>query len=137
MTSHPLSERARSVLSWYRIYCAAMAVMYLLCIGAGIALLVLDEETLGKDALQSRITGIALAAFSAPAFAAYALGIVLPRKPWTWTYGLVLICIGMTSVCCLPACIPLLITWIKNDVKLAFGRGEAPSGPRDFSSGAG
>ncbi|MBK7875128.1 MAG: hypothetical protein IPJ77_05170 [Planctomycetes bacterium] len=136
MHTLPITARAQSVLTWYRVYCGAMAAMYLLCILGGILILAVDEETFGKDALQLRFTGIALAVFSAPAMAAFALGLFLPRKPWTWTYGLVLICLGLTSVCCLPACIPLLITWLKDDVKSAFGRVEAKHDPRDFSSGA-
>lgn len=136
MAAFPMSPRAQSTFNWYRVYCGAMAAMYLLCIVGGVLMLVADEETFGSDTAQMRFTGIALALFSAPAMAAFALGLFLPRKPWTWTYGLVLICLGMTSVCCLPACIPLLIAWIKEDVKAAFGRAEAPKDPRDFSSGA-
>jgi hypothetical protein len=28
----------------------------------------------------------------------------------------------MTSVCCIPACVPLLIYWIKPETKAYFGR---------------
>jgi hypothetical protein len=33
----------------------------------------------------------------------------------------VIICLGMTSACFLPVCIPLLIFWIKPETKLYFG----------------
>jgi hypothetical protein len=39
-----------------------------------------------------------------------------------WVYDIVLICLGMTSVCCMPVTIPLLIFWIKPDAKAWFGR---------------
>ena len=52
----------------------------------------------------------------------FAVGLFLPRKPWGWIMGIVLIALGMTSVCCLPATIPLLIFWLKPDAKAYFGR---------------
>jgi hypothetical protein len=38
-------------------------------------------------------------------------------------YDLVLICIGMTSCCILPAAIPLLIFWLKPEAKNWFHQG--------------
>ena len=52
----------------------------------------------------------------------FAITPLLPAKPWVWIYGIVLIAIGMTSACCLPATIPLLVFWIKPEVKSYFGR---------------
>lgn len=53
-------------------------------------------------------------------------GIVLPLVlgpwPWLWTYDLVIICLGMTSTCILPASIPLLIFWLKPETKRYFGK---------------
>jgi len=46
----------------------------------------------------------------------------LRPKPWVWIYDLVIICMGMTSACFLPAAIPLLIYWLKPEVKAHFGR---------------
>ena len=40
------------------------------------------------------------------------LGIFLKPRPWVWIYSLVLICLGMTSPCFLPICIPLLLFWM-------------------------
>jgi hypothetical protein len=37
-----------------------------------------------------------------------------------WIYGIVLIALGMTSACFVPACIPLLIYWLKPDAKSYF-----------------
>ena len=59
----------------------------------------------------------------------YAIAPFLPRKSWVWVFGLVLICIGLTSLCCLPVCIPLLIAWLKPDVKQFYGRTETPYPP--------
>ena len=59
----------------------------------------------------------------------YALAPFLPRKSGVWVFGLVLICIGLTSLCCLPVCIPLLIHWLKPETKAFYGRELSPLGP--------
>jgi hypothetical protein len=51
-----------------------------------------------------------------------AAAVFLPPVPWAWIYHLVLICVGMTSVCCIPVCVPLLIFWIRPETKAYFGR---------------
>jgi hypothetical protein len=37
-----------------------------------------------------------------------------------WIYQIVLIGLGLTSVCCLPATVPLLISYVKPEVKAWF-----------------
>jgi hypothetical protein len=49
-------------------------------------------------------------------------GLVLPRKPWTWMFGIVLMALGMTSICFLPFVAALLIFWIKPETQAYFGR---------------
>lgn len=44
-----------------------------------------------------------------------------------WKLGLVLICLGMAT-CCLPACLPLLIAWVKPDTQEYFRRPSRPFG---------
>jgi hypothetical protein len=53
----------------------------------------------------------------------FALPFVLPRRPWVWVYDMVVICIGLTSCCIMPAALPLLIYWIKPEVKAWFQQG--------------
>jgi hypothetical protein len=55
-------------------------------------------------------------------FIAYLIALFLNPGPGTWVYDLVLICFGMSSCCCLPITIPLLIFWIKPETKKYFGR---------------
>ena len=43
----------------------------------------------------------------------------LPKRPWAWVYHLVMICLGMTG-CTIVASIPLIIFWIKPEVKQYF-----------------
>lgn len=107
---------------WYVAYCIALALVYFLLLVGGIVLvfffdLLPPEEKIGLSfaAVFSIVLGLVFAA-------AFAAGPFLPKKPWVWIYGIVLICIGMTSACCLPASIPLLIFWIKPETKIFFGR---------------
>jgi len=49
--------------------------------------------------------------------AAIGVGLLAPRRKWGWVYALVVICLGLTSCCTMPACIPLLIFWLKPETK--------------------
>ena len=53
----------------------------------------------------------------------YAAGPLLPRERWAWIVGVVLIGIGMTSLCCLPVAIPLLLGWLKPETKAYYNAG--------------
>lgn len=110
------------VWPWYVAYCISLALVYFLLLVGGIVLifffdLLPPEEKIGLGfaAVFSIVLGLVFAA-------GFAAGPFLPRKPWAWIYGMVLISIGMTSACCLPASIPLLIFWIKPETKIFFGR---------------
>lgn len=85
-----------------------------------------DQEMSAEEAtLMSAVFIILGLAFFVP----YALAPFLPRKSWVWVFGLVLICLGLSSACCLPVCIPLLIFWLKPDMKAFYGRGLNPLSP--------
>lgn len=110
------------IWSWYVAYCLSLALVYfLLFLGGILFFLFLDrippEERAGL--IFAAIFCIVLGLVFCVGFAA---GPFLPKKPSVWIYGMVLICIGMTSACCLPASIPLLIFWIKPETKAFFGR---------------
>lgn len=115
---------APPVYMWYKVYCIAMVVMFLFVVGAGLFFL-LGGSFIAKNA-EDRTTFMILGPIyiimGLVLLAPFAVAPFLSPTPWVWIYGLVLICLGMTSSCCLPACIPLLIYWIKPDVKKYFGR---------------
>ncbi len=52
----------------------------------------------------------------------YGLGPFVKGKPWGWVYGIVLIALGMTSCCLWPITIPLIIQWVKPEMKRFFGK---------------
>ena len=51
---------------------------------------------------------------------AFAAPLFMPREKWVWIFDLVLICFGFTTCCLIPACIPLLIFWLKPEAKAWF-----------------
>lgn len=103
-----------AVVIWFKIYCALLALIY-----AGSALACLTLAFYGTEGL---VIGVLLAGLCIVLAVISALPILLPARPWTWVYGVVLIAMGMTSACLLPACIPLLIVWIRPEVKRYFGK---------------
>ena len=104
-----------------------MALLYVVMAGFGVAFAFLPE-LLGAsasgihDAVVMRIYGFAITAISVPLLIAYAAAPFLPRKPWAWAAHLALIALGMTSACCIPACLPLLLFWLKPETKAMFGK---------------
>jgi uncharacterized membrane protein HdeD (DUF308 family) len=96
-----------------------MAALYVACAFAGGFLMSanLGPYLHGRDITEVRVQGIIMLALGIVLFFLFAAALFFPRKPWNWTFGIVLICLGMTSCCCLPACIPLLIYWIKPETK--------------------
>jgi len=114
------APRIPAVWYWYVAYCVAMALLYLACIGGGIALFAFADQLAAEDAssspLEFQIMGAILAAISVPLTVLFAAAPLL-RGKLGWILGIVAIGIGMTSACCLPACIPLLLFWIKPELK--------------------
>lgn len=108
------------VFTWYRIYCWAMAVIYLLVIGMGIVFLALDPETLEMAPAEADLTGFFYIIIGVVLAAIYLTGALVPAKKWGWIYGIIAISISMTSCACLPAAIPLLIFWLKAETKAFF-----------------
>ena len=101
------------VVIWFKIYAGFLSFIYLITLIISPFLLVSNDEELV-------FTGILLLILSIPFIVICALPIFLPRKPWVWIYSLIIIGLGMTG-CCLPACIPILIFWIKPEVKRYYG----------------
>lgn len=115
----PLGEPP--VWPWYVTYCIFMALLYLACIGMGVVFLVIDPATMDSDPVEAIIMGVGLIVVSTPLMIAFAAAPFLPRRGWAWIVGMLLISLGMTSCCCIPACLPLLLQWIKPKTKAWFG----------------
>lgn len=97
-------------------------VLYAAVAVLGIVLLVVKPDTRQYDQTEIVMVGGIYAALGAVFFIIFAAALFLPPKPYNWIVGIVLICLGMTSCCFLPICVPLLIYWIKPETKAFFGR---------------
>jgi len=116
-----------SAVMWYTVYCVLMALMYLLTMAMG-ALILFGPDDLRQSMAQSRssvdprILGTIYIVMGMVFVCPYVVGALAPKRPWAWIYGIVLIAFGMTTICCLPLTIPLMIFWIKPEVQRYYGR---------------
>ena len=116
------------VYKWFVAYCIVMALLYFGLVITGIMFLFVepDPEMSETEAAFMSVVFIVIGlVFVVP----HAAAPFLPRTSWVWVFGLVLICFGLSSACCLPACIPLLIQWLKPEVKEFYGRVPNPLPP--------
>jgi hypothetical protein len=116
------------VYTWFVVYCVLMALLYLFLVAMGIIFLFIEPDQ-DMSAAEAKLMGAMFIIMGLALFAPFAAAPFLPRKSWAWVFGLVLICIGLTSACCLPVCIPLLIYWLKPEMKEFYGRTSIPSPP--------
>ena len=112
MESYPnklTPTKSPPTVMWFKVCTGLMALMYIACfIGDGVMVFLADKA--GElERMELLTNGIVLAGVGLPFAIACALPFFFCRKPWVWIYNLVIITIGMTSCCCLPACVLLVI----------------------------
>ena len=110
-----------SVWGWFVLYCVLLALMYLMCMAIGV-FFALAPSFLDMTLEEGWIAGSICLLMGFIFFVPFVIGPFLPAKPWAWIFGLILICLGMTSCCILPFAIPLLIYWIKPENQEYYGR---------------
>lgn len=113
-----------AVIPWFKAYCGFMALLYLLVGIFSTALFIVHPDQTEMDPFAAKFIGSLLLIVSLTLFGAFLVPFILTPRPWLWVYGIVLICLGMSSACLLPACIPLLIFWLKPEARAWFGRDE-------------
>lgn len=115
-------ETGRKTYFWYRIYCGIMALLYLALTVFGIILTAAPFESREFSATELMTMGVVYAILGAILFFAFAVATFLPVRPYNWVVGIVMMALGMTSCCLLPALIPLIIFWFKPETQRFFGR---------------
>jgi hypothetical protein len=122
MDSRRPKPKAPLVWAWFIAYCIVVALISLVIGGA---LIVMTVPYLGSKSAQEvgvaqgfAVIGAMICVVGIP----YGIAPFLPKRPWVWVYDLVLICLSLTSLYCLPFGIPLLIFWIKPEAKAFFTR---------------
>jgi uncharacterized paraquat-inducible protein A len=123
-----LNQKTPPVYKWFVAYSICMALLYLALIPMGIAFMSMEPDA-EMSAAEAKIMGSVMIVLGLVFFIPYAAAPFLPRQSWVWVFGLVLICIGLTSACCLPACVPLLVFWLKPEMKAFYGRIPTPLPP--------
>lgn len=118
----PDNSTGRKTHFWFRIYCIVMTLVYLVLAGVGVYLFIVQPRMQDLSKNQVAIMGVAYMIVGGLLLIPFAIAPFLPRRRWVWVFGLVLICLGLTSPCFLPFAIPLLIFWIKPQTKALFGR---------------
>lgn len=123
-----LNQEPPSAYKWFVAYCIFMALGYLTVAVMGIVFMFVEPDA-EMSAAEARIMSVVFFVVGLVFFVPYAAVPFLPRQSWVWVLGLVLICIGLSSACCLPVCIPLLIFWLKPEMKAFYGRTLNPLTP--------
>lgn len=119
--SAALHQETPPVYRWFVAYCMLMALMYLATAVMGIAFMFVEPEA-DMSAAEQKIMSVVFLVVGILFFVPFAAVPFLPRQSWVWVFGLVLICLGLSSACCLPVCVPLLIFWLKPEMKAYYGK---------------
>ncbi len=105
----------------YVVYCVFMALLYGALVAGGIAFTVFVPSS-DVAAAEAVVIIVLMVGVGFVFFVPYAAAPFLPKKPWTWILGIVLIGLGLTSCLTLPFCIPLLLYWFKPENQAFFGK---------------
>lgn len=116
-----LPSRPPAVVTWFKIYCGLLCLLYLALAGFGCALIVVPSDQLDWEPIEKVLIVMGMIGMGLPLAAACLIPLILRPRSWLWVYDLVVICAGMTSACCAPFSIVLLIFWLKPEVKQYFG----------------
>ena len=106
-----------AVVTWFKLYAACLCILYLGTAAFSLVFFLVDPADLEMGLAEARIIGAMILLMGGALFVACVIPLVFSPRPWLWTDDLVIICLGMTSACCLPACIPLLIFWLRPETK--------------------
>ena len=107
-------------LFWFRVYAGFMAAIYIFVMIIGIGFLIFDFG-IDEPAI-SILMAIIYIALGLLFGGAYLLTYFLKPSPFSWVYDLVLICIGFGGCPTIIAAIPLLIYYIKPEMKQYYGK---------------
>ena len=103
------------VLIWQKVYIGVMTLLYSLIAVAGILVIVFAQQDVrtNEDAFAVALVGGIYIALGVIFAGIFVVGLFWTKGMGGWIYNIVLIAFGMTNLCTLIACIPLLIYWIK------------------------
>jgi hypothetical protein len=120
------NKTARLTVLFYRFYCLFMIFLNLCLIGAGIFMIISSVPGYYHAGAPGNPRATTVGWFfigmgivlGIPFFG----GLVLPRRPWTWILGVILMACGMTSILILPFAAVIMYFWLKPETQAYFGR---------------
>ncbi len=105
------------VLRWFKAFCSLMVLWHVTVAAFGAALAT-GRITLPEGKVQHNgelyLTAAAILA------GLFLIGVFIPRRKWSWFFGLFLLVLTMTNPCCLPAAVVILIFWFKPNCRAYF-----------------
>ncbi|MFO0552346.1 MAG: hypothetical protein U0271_28420 [Polyangiaceae bacterium] len=115
-------ETEPSAVKWGRFFAWALAALYVFCVLGGVLILLFLPNPWKpvNNQMPPGVTAIILIVVGIPAIIMSLLAARMNRTSGTWTLNLVLQALAMTSCCCMPLAIPLLIQWLKPETKKWF-----------------
>lgn len=105
------------VVKWFKVYCGFMCLLYVGVAAASLIFFLVPPAELDMPAAGARFMGVIFLVIGFTLFVLFLLPFLVGRVRWMWGYGIALIAIGMTSACCVLACVPLLIFWVRPGVR--------------------
>jgi hypothetical protein len=115
------TEQTRKTWKWFVTYCVLLVALDLFVALLGVGLLIVGQQSPDSRADEMTVQGIIFIVFGLALTVPYALGPFVKGKSWGWIYGILLIAFGMMSCCYWPITIPLMIQWVKPEMKRMFG----------------
>ena len=119
----PMTDEPPKAVTWARLYAGAFTVMYVLCVIGGVAMLAVGLSSGSRKAGEAIVQGAVMAVVGLPLAVLSGIATVGAgrRSKGMYTLHLVLQGLGCTSCCCLPLAVPVLIQWLKPEVKTWYG----------------
>ena len=99
----PAPARTPQTIVWFRVYAAVMTGLYALCVLAAPLVFLAGARRMGGAGSLLKIQVGVLLLMGLVFALAFALALVLPRKPWGWIYGLALMPFGNLEMLYLQA----------------------------------
>jgi hypothetical protein len=120
----PAPDTPPGAILWARLYSGLLAVTYLGVAALGVFILVVGFSV-GPASSSDAMTTTAMGAIYAILGFVFAIpstiAVFAGRKKWVWLLHLVMIALGFSSCACWPICIPLIMAWLKPEVKAWYG----------------
>ena len=119
---HPgFDGRAPDGVMWLKVFCGLQVTFHvllvLLGVGMSLAMSLSPSTTTSPGDPPPWVVGVFLVVVYLPIAVAYVVGLVGPRRPWMYGYGIFLAVLGFMCGGCWFMAIPFLIFWVKPETK--------------------